>query len=174
MPNYRLQLANTEIIPGLEDLFKALGHGDQGFEGTDYGQPGFDLNAYLEEQQKFYHGENLPKGYVPASLFWLLNDKKIPIGIGKLRHKLNKRLTFRGGHIGYYIAPAYRGQGAGKELLRLLLIEAKKLGIKRALLTVLSTNLASQKIIEYNGGVLEDERVNKDGLPFKRYWIEII
>lgn len=173
MPKYRLQLATTEIIPGLENLFKALGSGELGFEGTDYGQPGFNLKTYLAEQYKFYIGKNLPKGYVQASLFWLLNEKNLPIGIGKLRHKINKRLTFRGGHIGYYIAPTYRGQGAGKELLKLLLIEAKKLNIKKALLTVLSNNLASQKIIEHNGGVMEDERVSKNGLPFKRYWIEI-
>ena len=62
----------------------------------------------------------------------------------------------------YGIAPAFRGKGYGKELLRLLLNEAKETGIDKVLVTILLDNIASQAVAIANGGVVTertDERV---------------
>ena len=64
--------------------------------------------------------------------------------------------------VGYGIAPAFRGKGYGKELLRLLLNEAKGMGIDKVLVTILLDNIASQAVAIANGGVVTertDERV---------------
>ena len=46
------------------------------------------------------------------------------------------------------------------------------MGIHRFLLTVRSDNQPSIRVIEGNGGALEDERTEHEtGLPFRRYWI---
>jgi predicted acetyltransferase len=105
--------------------------------------------------------------------FWLLDDSKEIVGVSRLRHRLTASLLEDGGHIGYYIRPAYRGRGHGHELLALTLVEARKLGIQRALLTISSTNTPSIRIAERAGGVLEDERVDAEGVPYRRYWIDL-
>ena len=64
--------------------------------------------------------------------------------------------------------------GYGKMILKLALAEAKKLGILKALVTFDDTNTGSCKIIEANGGILEDKVENGKDNPLKRrYWITI-
>ena len=49
-----------------------------------------------------------------------------------------------------------------------------KLGLKKALVTCDKTNIASAKIIEKNGGVLENEIfVDEQAGWKKRYWINL-
>ena len=89
-------------------------------------------------------------------------DDGIPVGFGSVRHFLTEALRKAGGNIGYGIAPAFRGKGYGKELLRLLLNEAKEMGIDKVLVTILLDNIASQAVAIANGGVVTertDERV---------------
>ena len=60
------------------------------------------------------------------------------------------------------ILKKYQGKGYGKELLRLLLNEAKEMGIDKVLVTILLDNIASQAVAIANGGVVTertDERV---------------
>ena len=79
-----------------------------------------------------------------------------------------------GGHIGYAVVPRERRKGYGTEMLRLGLEKAKKLGIKKALVTSDETNIGSKKIIEKNGGVLENQVPNPEtGIDKFRYWIEV-
>ena len=93
--------------------------------------------------------------------------------MARARHYLNDQLSERGGHIGYYIRRDKRCQGYGKELLRQALVELRKIGEKRALLTVDMDNIASIKVIRANGGVFESEGHNADGRAFGRFWIEL-
>jgi len=64
--------------------------------------------------------------------------------------------------------------GYGNKVLGLALYKAKELGINKVLLTCDSTNTASRKVIEKNGGVLQDEIIIEQDKPTKlRFWIEI-
>ena len=67
-----------------------------------------------------------------------------------------------------------RQQGFGSLILRLLLPEAAKLGLKKVLITCEETNTASRKIIEANGGVFENA-VTQRNRPAKmlRFWIDL-
>lgn len=129
--------------------------------------------AYITKILSQSVGENLPKGIVPETTFWLI-DKGDFIGRASIRHELTKDLLKEGGHIGYDIRPSKRNMGYGKKLLKMALKKAKKLGIKNALITCDITNISSKKVIEANGGVLKNAiEVNK-GKPKKlRYWIQI-
>ena len=95
------------------------------------------------------------------------------LGAANIRHELNDSLLITGGHIGDGIRPSERGKGFGTELVRLALIECKKLGIRRVLMTCDKSNTASAKTIIKNGGVLENEFVNSEGEIEQRYWITI-
>lgn len=117
-------------------------------------------------------GKNLPKGYVPQTVFWLVDKNKI-LGTLSLRHKLTPHLKIIGGHIGYEITPKFRGQGYGKLILKMGLKKAKALGIKNALITCDITNLKSKKVIEANGGKFASQVEQGQDNPKKlRYWIK--
>lgn len=124
--------------------------------------------SHFEDQEK---GINVPKGYVPASGFWLIDGDDF-IGTVFIRHRLTKKLSQEGGHIGYEIRPSKRKSGYGSKILALALPKARELGISRVLVTCNDDNIGSYKIIEKNGGVLEN-KIMVNGKLKRRYWISI-
>ena len=91
---------------------------------------------------------------VAQTTYWLYVDGK-PVGMGKLRHRLTEKLRENGGHVGYAIAPMYRNCGYGKLVLKLMIDEARKMGIGRILVTVQNYNTASLQVALANGGIVE-------------------
>ena len=113
-------------------------------------------------------------GKVPDSVYFLLDvERNILLGAVSIRHYLNDHLLQFGGHIGDGIRPGERRKGFATEMIRLSLIECKKLGIQRVLMVCEKTNVGSVKSIIKNGGVLENEFEDKDGKTHQRYWIEL-
>lgn len=111
---------------------------------------------------------------VPDSVFFLLDeDRNRLLGAVNIRHYLNASLLHSGGHIGDGIRPSERGKGYGTEIVRLALIECKKLGIDEVLMTCDKDNIASAKTIINNGGVLESEFINEDNETEQRYRITL-
>jgi predicted acetyltransferase len=131
----------------------------------------FDYYVQLKLLQR--QGKCLPPGFVPITEFWAV-DKKHFLGRVVLRHHLNEALEKFGGHIGYEIRPSERQKGYGKQALALVLPEAKKIGLSKVLITCDDNNLGSIKIIESNGGLLQD-RLQMEGRVTltRRYWIEL-
>jgi predicted acetyltransferase len=116
-------------------------------------------------------GQILPK--VPFSVFWLVEGDEF-IGETHVRHRLNDYLIREGGHVGYGIRPARQRQGYGKLILALALDECRGLGLRRVLITCLQDNVASARIIEANGGALENVIADLAGRgPLRRYWIAL-
>ena len=109
--------------------------------------------------------------------YFAVDDDKF-IGIIHIRIELTPRLLSYGGHIGYGVNPKYWRQGYGTELLRIGLIRIKEL-IKddRILVTCDDDNIGSAKVIENNGGILENKVINLDDegveVLTRRYWIKI-
>jgi predicted acetyltransferase len=117
------------------------------------------------------NGQIVPK--VPFSLHWLSEGDTF-IGEASLRHELNDHLRREGGHIGYGIRPSCQGRGYGRRILALALSECRRLGLGRVLVTCLESNPASARIIEANGGVLENAIDDPAGRGrVRRYWIEV-
>lgn len=143
-------------------------------------QMGFDLETAKSDFQKFVRelneraeGKHMPEGYVPDSVFWLVDNGEY-IGRISIRHYLNDHLKEVGGHIGYDIRPSKRQQGYGGKILALALPKVRELGITDVLITCDATNVGSRKIIEKNGGVLENQVPNPAGGPDKvRFWVHL-
>ncbi len=95
------------------------------------------------------------------------------IGRGSVRHALTAELSQYGGHISYEIRPSARGQGYGHQICRLLLDEARALGLVRALITCDDDNQASIRVIEGCGGVLENRIDTGRAAITRRYWIDL-
>ena len=168
-----LQPASTEILPGLPELLADLGEGEHGFSGTPVARGEMSLPDYLLRCVQQTRPAGLPPGLVPQTVFWLLDEQEEAVGMIRVRHYLNDKLRERGGHIGYYIRRDQRGKGYGRAALRLALIELARLGEPRAMLSVDMDNPASIRVIEANGGQLENTALGEDGRPFGRYWIEL-
>ena len=132
-----------------------------------------DFAAFVQHLLDDEDRSKLPPHLVPQTIYWLVEGDEF-IGRASLRHELNDQLRLIGGHIGYEIRPSKRLMGYGKMILRLGLIEAKKVGITRALVTCDDTNIGSAKIIEANGGVMENiVLLAGRSVPTRRYWIEL-
>jgi len=132
-----------------------------------------DFEGLLQILRDASNRAKIPPERVPMSDFWLIDGDEY-VGRLSLRHELNEALLLWGGHIGYQIRPSKRRRGYGKEILRLGLLKAKELGLNRVLVTCDEDNIGSRKIIEYNGGQLENIIEVKDSPVRKmRYWIDI-
>jgi predicted acetyltransferase len=134
-----------------------------------------DFPNFLRQNQALQDPAKLSApDLVPSSNFWFIDDDEY-IGNLSIRHFLNATLLRIGGHIGYQVRPTKRQRGYGKESLRLGLVKARDLGITRVLITCDENNIASKKIIEYNGGQLENS-IDVAGTSVRklRYWIELL
>ena len=98
--------------------------------------------------------ESVRSGMVPATSFLAEDAAGSLVGMIQLRHCLNDYLLHFGGHIGYSVRPSQRRKGYATEMLRLVLEEARRLGLKQVLVTCDAANEASRRTIRTNGGVV--------------------
>jgi predicted acetyltransferase len=125
-----------------------------------------DFGEYIEYLRADVHEDTArPDGWVPCSRWWWVEGETYLARIS-VRHRLTPSLLEEGGHIGYDVRPSARRQGHATAMLRATLPHVHSLGIPRALLTCDYDNVGSRKVIEANGGVLEDRRGVK-----LRYWV---
>ncbi len=170
----RLEAASANLPRGLRELLEDIGGGENGFEGTDVHTGEATVEDYVRQCCEMPDPSKLRPGLVPQTVFWVLDAEGLAVGMVRMRHYLNDKLRLNGGHIGYFIKRDRRGRGYGTEALRLALIELSKLGEGRALLTPHADNIPSVRLIERNGGLLEDVLTDPaSGTVYKRYWIEL-
>jgi predicted acetyltransferase len=119
--------------------------------------------SYLRDQAR----ADAPRrpGYVPSTTLWWVDGDEF-LGRLAIRHRLTPRLTDLGGHIGYDVKPSARRRGHATAMLAAALPLACGLGIDPALVTCDESNGGSRRVIEANGGRLEDKRGSE-----LRFWV---
>ncbi len=110
--------------------------------------------------------------WVPNTCYVAINSEGKIVGVGALRHYLNDNLMKSGGHIGYSVVPSERKKGYGTKILSLILEKAKDKNIDNVLVTCSENNIGSIRVIENNGGILENKIKNDDKITC-RYWIDL-
>ena len=106
----------------------------------------------LPQALAWARGEDLPEGIVPETQFYLWSDGDA-VGQFRLRHCLNDALRSGAGHIGYYVAPPFRGRGYATEGLRLTLEKAAGIVPEEEIFLRLQRgNTASLRVMLKNGG----------------------
>lgn len=156
------------------NMVKDYNHSNELIFSSDYFNVNFNFENYIKDLKDLSNGIGLPEGYVPSTEWWLINSNNDILGTVRLRHELGKRNFEEGGDIGYDISPRYRRKGYGKVILKLVLEKAKELGLEKVLVTCDFDNIGSKRIIESNGGKLENIIVSKEtGKEVLRYWIEL-
>jgi len=108
-----------------------------------------------------------PPGKVRGTTWWWCEGTTY-LGRIALRHELTESLRKKGGHIGYDVRPTARRQGHATAMVAAVLPKARELGLDQVLITCDEDNVASRRVIEANGGVLE---FRGDGI--RRYWVAV-
>lgn len=120
--------------------------------------------------------ENDPPRLMSPSTLWFLTDGREILGAVELRHFLNSGLLKYGGHVGYGVSPKHRGHGYARQMVKMCMKDAARLGIDSMLICCLESNIPSAKTIENCGGQLEN-RVDliRDGKSVTglRYWVDV-
>jgi predicted acetyltransferase len=118
---------------------------------------------------------DIPKeGWVRDTTYWAVSGNNEVVGRIAIRHELNDFLKKAGGHIGYIVRPSWRKKGVATEMLRILLLTKRAQSIGKILVTCDDGNIASEKTIITNGGVLENKIEISPTKPLKkRFWIQI-
>ena len=157
-----LKEANFEDIDKEYEFVKDMPLDENGLMNQWHGITYDDFKTKaLPEMIAYSKGEQLPIGYVPMTFFFLWDDEKI-VGQFRLRHYLNDTLKNGAGHIGYFIKNEFRGKGYGKEGLRLIIDQSKKIIPEDEIyLRVNQDNISSLKIMIYNGGYIASEDDDK-------------
>lgn len=156
-----LQPASLADGRDVYDMLQRIGPNENGFINNANGMDYAGFPAYLAKKVDMAAGIGLEDWQVPATTFWLMADG-VPVGQGNLRHRLTGALRQAGGHIGYAVASHQRGKGYGRALLRLLLEEARSMGITEDILvTIYPDNAASRRVAEACGGELRQETAER-------------
>lgn len=110
-----------------------------------------DWETHLQDVARFAQGTDLPAECMPQSSFLAFAGEELVGGI-RVRHRCIEVLERDGGNIGYEVRPSARGRGHAHRILALALVEARRLGLPRVLLTAQTDNLASIRTIQRAGG----------------------
>ena len=143
---------------------------------------GKDPDAYLRELVNFDgggRGVKLPDGSLvprlPGYRKWMWDGEFC--GSIQLRWSPSGELPeYCLGHIGYSVVPWKQRRGYATRALGLLLAEARERGLPHVDITTTPANVASQKVILANGGVLVEEfekLASLGGGPELRYRIAL-
>ena len=118
-------------------LVQAMPREENGFENKAQGMSRKEYAEELIRLEDESAGRNLAPGRVAATKFLIVNDEGDYVGILNLRHELTPALAQGAGHIGYAVAPSWRGRGYATEALGLALRMARvRYGIGEAYLSV--------------------------------------
>ena len=78
---------------------------------------------------------------VPSTVLWYISGEHY-LGTLVIRHELTPQLTDVGGNVGYHVVAPWRRQGHATRMLAAGLVECRRLGLDRVLLTCDPENVA--------------------------------
>jgi len=152
--------------------FKA--HGEKPSYGLHMKVSIDEYSLYLKKDHDYRQGINLPEGFPPKTVYFLMEDSSDEIwGHVTIRHFLNDYLKDVGGHIGYDIRPSRRGYGYGTKQLTMALNICRQMGMDEVMIACNSDNSTSAAVIRNNGGKFESVFIEADGTIVERYWISL-
>jgi len=132
-----------------------------------------NFDEYIYEFDQEVNGP-IREGFVRNTTYFVYQSTSDKIiGAVNIRHTLNEELLIAGGHIGDGVRPSERRKGYATEMIRLALDKCRDLNIDRVMMSCDKDNIGSSKSIIKNGGKLEREFVNEEGVIEQIYWIKL-
>ena len=159
MERFYLEKANIERKEDAIDYINEFFVYNSDIHGTANLEEYLDnYEDWLSYMERLANIQTCPSNMCPGYEYFLIreNDNKL-VGMINLRYNLSEWMLKYGGHIGYSVRPTERRKGYNKISLYLCLLEARKLGIDKVLLTASDNNLGSVSTILSLDGILEDK-----------------
>jgi predicted acetyltransferase len=96
-------------------------------------------------------------------LLYLVFDNNKLIGLLNIRYDLTDELRNKYGDIGYGVRPSERGKGYATKMLKYALDICREKNMNYVILGCYDKNIASNKVIKNNGGILyrQDKEIKK-------------
>ena len=131
-----------------------------------------EFSQYIDRVSSWKDEAAVPEGKVASTFLIAIIDGKIA-GRLSIRHRLNDFLGLVGGHIGYGVAPEFRGQGVATYMLKYGLEFMNERGEEKVFISCHSENEASRRIIEKCGGEFAAlvPHPYENGELYRTYWI---
>ncbi len=150
---------------------KEFSDNNENTQGTTSLNRAESFEKWVEMIKMYSSKESVPSMHAASTQFLAFrkSDDRL-VGMVNVRHYLTDFLLAYGGHIGDCVRPSERNKGYATRQIALSLQYLKSIGIDKVLVVCLSSNPASRRTIEKNGGLLESV-VDKDGEVHERYWI---
>lgn len=143
------------------EMLQEIEANDNGFNNEVKGKSYESYKDWLYKNEQYSKGEGLEDKKVPQTTYWMYSGE-VPVGYGRIRHRLNDTLEASSGHVGYALPKSQRGNGYGDELLKLLIKECFKMGILPIQVGVNKENKPSNAIVLRNGGTLYKQTETKN------------
>ena len=151
-------LRNRERAIAFIDEFRMYHSEINGSGGLDRYLETSTYEAWLAKLYADMDIANIPDNRVPALTYFYVREADDEIvGMVNLRLILNDFLKAEGGHIGYCVRPTERRKHYATEMLNAALRVYDRLEIRDVLVSCDKSNIASAKVIENCGGILEAE-----------------
>ena len=151
------------------EMLEELGPGGGGARGTPEALPFTTFSGYVNRLRSL---SDRPFDGVRRDILWLVDGERF-LGRATVTHTLTERMRDQGGNISYFIRPSARGLGYGKRILVLALEHARSIGLTDVLVTVLSDNPASERVIQAVGAQLQSVTDLRDGRERRRYFLTL-
>ena len=136
-----------------------------------------DINDYkniLNEISKREVGSHNDTDWYKYAYYYLIFDDDKVIGLGCIRYDLTKLGNAIWGNIALGVRPSQRKKGYGTKIIKLLLDECKKLGMKEVIVCHYTTNNITPKILNKIGAkYTNDVKSEYSGKEIKRYVINL-
>ena len=145
------------------------------FDGCSFLEDYDDIEKWDFNAKLFECEATSPPGYSIAFQYLYMCDDEV-VGMVNFRPNAMSHpyLSQYGGHIGYSVKPSKRGQGIGTLMLKEFLPICKEYGLDKVMISCMSSNDASRKIILNNGGVYENTVMySPENEDLERYWITL-
>ena len=146
--------------------------GEEATFGLHFAEP--DFEDVLKAVGDWAKGVDIPVGEGRRKVFWLVRDHDDRLlGTLNIRSLETEYFVTVGGNIGYSVRPTERRKGYATRMLSLALDECRRSGLETALVTCNPGNAASIGTITKNGGMLEGEATDQEGVRYLRFKIDL-
>lgn len=151
--NYKLEIINRNMGRDVYDMYQNIPKQELGTTNDINGCSFEEFKKILKKMKKEEIETNSKLNTTTNRYIFYVND--VPVGEVGIRTTLNDFWMNRGSQIFYKIRINERKKGYGTKMLELALKECSKLGMKRVRINCDDRNIASIKIIQKNGGIVD-------------------
>ncbi len=152
---YELSELNKNMVDILYPMYQDIPDGENGQTNKAYRMNKEEF-AYFIEKEISRKQNRVTYDDTPTTTYVLFVNEN-PVGYICLRTEIDGNWKLWSGNFYYQIRKSERKKGYGTKMLTMALNEFRKMGFKEVFCNSSTGNIGSEKVIENNGGIFENE-----------------